>query len=323
MFFDEIAILDWSAASCLKTGANSIWLAWNGVHPPDEAGFLQCDEVEGGGEMLWLANPPGRLQAAEILATLCQSAISRQSRLLLGVDFSLGFPAGTASVPGLLPDDFLPDLSPWLRLWYLLMELMSDDAKNRNNRFSVAADLNRRIGPPFLFRGHGGKEDIAALPRGTPPGLAGHREATPGFPAEKRRCESLIPRTQPIWKLWGIGSVGSQSLTGIPHLCRLRESLDGRLQVWPFETGFACPDFGGPGGIVLAEVYPSLLQPLALPDLPKDAGQVAALTLAFGRQNRAGTLAGMFRLPKTKAAGNAGFLCAEEGWILGTSSWMT
>jgi hypothetical protein len=49
---------------------------------------------------------------------------------------------------------------------------------------------------------------------------------------------------QPIWKLFGNGSVGGQALLGIPRLSALRndEVLEPVFRVWPFETGFErCP----------------------------------------------------------------------------------
>ena len=68
---------------------------------------------------------------------------------------------------------------------------------------------------------------------------------------------------QPIWKLYGNGSVGSQALVGIPHLTALRNDpvLAPVSSVWPFETGLRrlpsrnCRDWL----ILHAEIYPSLV----------------------------------------------------------------
>ena len=48
--------------------------------------------------------------------------------------------------------------------------------------------------------------------------------------------------------------------------------------IWPFETGL---DADHRVSLVLAEVYPSLVPPLALDGLPKDAGQVSAIAEHF------------------------------------------
>jgi precorrin-8X/cobalt-precorrin-8 methylmutase len=59
----------------------------------------------------------------------------------------------------------------------------------------------------------------------------------PGPLAEKRIITD-IGNMQPIWKLYGNGSVGSQTL-GIPHLTALRDDpeLASISKVWPLETG--------------------------------------------------------------------------------------
>ena len=101
------------------------------------------------------------------------------------------------------------------------------------------------------------------------------------MPREFRQTEKHIrefgpagARPHPVWQLNGNGSVGGQALTGIAALERLRRDprLNGKIAVWPFETGFALPQ----SPVVLAEIYPSLVIPH--PDEKvKDAGQVRAL----------------------------------------------
>jgi hypothetical protein len=69
-----------------------------------------------------------------------------------------------------------------------------------------------------------------------------------------------LRRLQPGWKLLGTGSAGSQALTGIPVVRRLRDDplLAARAQVWPFETGLRPLGRAETSGrLIFAEIYPS------------------------------------------------------------------
>ena len=86
-----------------------------------------------------------------------------------------------------------------------------------------------------------------------------------------------VPRSP--FRLFGTASVGSQSLTGIARLHRLRNDpkLAHVSAVWPLETGWATKAKWLPAHISVlhAEIYPSVLDPL--PDEIKDRGQVRAM----------------------------------------------
>lgn len=135
---------------------------------------------------------------------------------------------------------------------------MSDGPDNRNNRFDVAGGLNRKIdheeGP---FWGHPNGHRYENLKSTKPVYDCGLRE--------KRLCESLVTGHQPVWKLNDSGSVGGQTLTGLPvvHALRYDGCLKNRCRIWPFETGLkqieACDLEEHP--IVFAEIYPSLVKP--------------------------------------------------------------
>ena len=105
------------------------------------------------------------------------------------------------------------------------------------------------------------------------------------------------------WMLFNPGSVGSQSLLGLPMIHRLSQ-LPG-VAVWPFAT----PD----APVVLAEVYPSLIAgPVAIlanaEGLTADQAQVRLLSRALYRLARHDRLSPLFDAPPE---------AAEEGWILG------
>ena len=91
---------------------------------------------------------------------------------------------------------------------------------------------------------------------------------------EYRATELALKRRPDLgFQLMGHGSVGSQTLTGIPVLERLRRRFGKELSVWPFEA---------PARIVLAEVWPSLLSEAQLPPHKiLDARQVMGLARAL------------------------------------------
>ncbi|NQY55533.1 MAG: hypothetical protein HRT86_03450 [Ilumatobacteraceae bacterium] len=279
--FDRIIAIDWSARSRPASGRDSIWIA------VDDGRDDGRDDGDGGGSGPVAENPPTRALAEAQLRRLVDGAIDRGDSVLIAIDVSLGYPAGTADALGLAATS---DDQPWAAMWRLLTTLIVDDPNNRNNRFAVAAELNRRIsdGPgPFW---------------GCPPSTAG-RTLTSTKPAsssiaEWRRVEAVLRtrgrRPSSSWQLLGAGSVGSQSLLAIPVLERLRRTYPD-VAVWPFEA---------PATVTIAEMWPSLLEPW--PVAVRDEGQVLAAA-AFLRKT--GTHALMAGVPID--------VCDEEGWVLG------
>ncbi|HYE01365.1 MAG TPA: cobalamin biosynthesis protein CbiG [Alphaproteobacteria bacterium] len=285
--FNLCIVLDWSAAAVPRQGPDSIWFA-----------ALAAD----GTRLAW-ENPPTRGAAIERLAALIGGHPA--ARVLLGCDFPFGYPAGTAAALGL-------EGAPWRAMWRLLSSLVrDDDATNANNRFAVAADLNRRLsGGAFPFWG--------GPPAALGPFLGPRRPRPhgPGEPAARRLCELRVPRTQGLWKLYTTGSVGGQALTGIPRIAALRERLAGRATVWPFETGLAAPDLP-PGRVVLAPVYPSLIDDRAVEHPVKDARQVLALAERLRAAGASGELARWLAGPSDLTPAERAAVEGEEGWILG------
>jgi hypothetical protein len=129
---------------------------------------------------------------------------------------------------------------------------------------------------------------------------------------------------QPIWKLFGNGSVGSQALLGIPHLTALRNDsvLSPVSRVWPFETGLgALPsrpkrDFL----IVHAEIYPSLLRIQLTAGQVKDAVQVRTMAAHFAALDDAGKLSTLLAGPAYLTPEDRERVEQEEGWTLGVPS---
>lgn len=277
--FDRVIVVDWSANSAPKRGRDSIWIAVS-----DRSGVA-------------ISNPSTRDEAEVILVDLLADPLAEEVRTLVGVDFSLGFPTGTAALLGL-------DGAAWASMGAELVRLLEDDARNRNNRFHVASALNARIGDaPGPFWGCPAKVATTTLTTTKPP---------PGPLGEWRSVEVRLRaqgrRPFSSWQLLGAGAVGSQSLLGIPRIVRLRERFSGRLAVWPFEPI--------DHAIVVAEVWPSLLA-LDLTVAPvRDAAQVLGVAEWLVGLDLAGELEGFFRLDDL-ASRVHDVVVAEEGWVLG------
>jgi len=107
--------------------------------------------------------------------------------------------------------------------------------------------------------------------------------------------------------------VGSQVLTGIPVVHRLRHhpALRDRTRIWPFETGLQRPH----ATVVLAEIWPTLVDVDHVDHPVKDARQVIALADVLADRERAGTL-DLWFAPAVPAAAREDVL-TEEGWVLG------
>ena len=119
------------------------------------------------------------------------------------------------------------------------------------------------------------------------------------------------------------GSVGSQTLTGIPRLHELRFAPEfaPRSAVWPFETGWATKaNWLGQGvSIVHAEIYPSVREPLA--DAIKDRGQVRSMWEWTCELDRQDLFWFEFARPVKIDPGSPEDIAIQlaEGWILGCS----
>lgn len=288
-------MVDWSANATPKRGADSIW-------------YCLVARTGSGLRRRLLANPATRWRARDEIAAILKDQAARGRRVLAGFDFPNGYPAGFARAAGF-------EGSPWRAVWDGLDALIRDRADNGNNRFEVAADLNRRIsGGAFPFWGcPAGRQTETLSMRKT----RAYDETLP----ERRHCETWLPRSQPCWKLYTAGSVGSQALMGIPVLKALRDDpeLAPHTAVWPFETGFRAPP-AGPWRIVLAEVYPSILPIKAGAGQIKDAVQVETIARHLARRDGRGELARDLDGPGCLDENVRKLVVTEEGWILGAGT---
>lgn len=294
--FDAYVIVDWSAASLPRTGADSIW-----VHllERDDAGVIHERQI----------NPSTRHAASAFLADVLSDLVARDRVTLVGCDFAFGYPAGFAR-------RLCGEAADWRQLWQAIDQRIEDTEENENNRFDVAAAFNREVS--------GGAFPFWSCCRGvTDPAIAVKKPRSYGADtlAEFRLTERALRGPKSVWQLYGAGSVGSQTLLGIAHLQRLRRHpwLAGGARVWPFETGLRALERPGSDDwrVLFAEVYPSML-PLGEPTNEiKDARQVAALAKHFASLDAAGELATMFAGPAGLNAEARTRIETEEGWILG------
>jgi hypothetical protein len=293
--FNAYVIVDWSAASKRTTGSDSIWI---GVLKRDVRFRFSFESH----------NPATRKEAETLIGAILDDRAKHRERTLLGVDFALGFPRGLAT--GLA----LPGNEPWRAVWTQIDRMVTDKADNTNNRFGVASEINRRLtGGPFPFWGCPPRDTLTTL---QPKKLRPHG---PGDIPEFRHAELAAKGASSVWKLYYNGSVGGQTILGIPVVRRLKQARGDRMKVWPFETGWKAlteQDLAGVE-VVAAEVYPSLVKAAPLPGEARDLTQVRGLAEHLAKLDEAGKLGALFAPDKATPPDVVIDAQHEEGWILG------
>jgi molybdopterin-guanine dinucleotide biosynthesis protein B len=269
--FDTVAIVDWSAASSPSPARPSKDAIWIGVARAGQVATTYHRT---------------RQMAETFLTALLDGEAAAGRRVLLGFDFPMGYPQGFAAR--------LTGQPKASAVWHWLDRHITDRANNKNNRFAVADQINAQFHAPGPFWG---RPESAAHAHLSPTKAISYADL--GL-AERRGVETRIASAQPVWKLYTTGSVGSQSLMGLPLIHRL--SLRPGAKVWPFDPAT--------GPLVIAEVYPSLLgQAVTSDPAPiKDEAQVRLLAQSLFNLSQRGYLTPLFDTPCE---------AAEEGWILG------
>ena len=298
--FDAYIIVDWSAAAKPVTGANSIWIGvcTRRAHAqPDFRSF----------------NPATRLAARAQILGIAQSLIAEGKKLLIGFDFAMGYPSGTAELLGL----DCGQSAPWRAMYDFLSDAISETPDNANARFALAAKMNARMtGSAHPFWGVPARQSGETLePRkgdfSAPDSIAEHRRAE----AWIRRAFTAHPKS--VWQLLGAGAVGSQSLLGIPTVAFLRDQI-ADAQIWPFETGLRPLTATAlkHTSCVLAEIYPSTVSATPVNSETRDESQVRTLSERFESLDSTGKLADAFGAPDSITGSEIHKITAEEGWIL-------
>lgn len=287
--FDRFVLLRWSSASKPTRGDDSVWRA-------------TLDVATGKVDVV---NHATRADATAALTDELLAAVDE--RVLVGVDFPLGYPAGFAA--RLSKGD-----ANWRAAWGAITDEVVDAPTNENNRFAAADRLNIRAGmSPGPFWGCAPGDATGSLAPDRPStlfGLADHRLV-------ERRLASAGHRIPTVWQIHGAGTVGGAALLGIPVLRRLSEhpTLARRIRIWPFDTGCdLVPTRGSTGAIVIAQVWPAAFTPddgqHALPEVAQLVGVCKHLA-TLDASDRLGPLFAP-SLPPDEARA----VEREEGWIL-------
>ena len=221
---------------------------------------------------------------------------------------------------------------PWLLIWKYLSNTIIDDQgtaasgkpSNRSNRFEVANDINallsknREAAGPFWCTAS--EAAFFCVPQARPQQPF---QTAQGFSIKSLRLADQRAGSDTPFRVFGTGSVGSQSLTGIPRLHKLRNdsAFAGRSAVWPFETGWATKAKWLPKtvSILHAEIYPSVREPKA--DTIRDRGQVRSMWEWARDLDQQNLLWFEFSRPTEIEPGFKEDIAIQltEGWILGAS----
>jgi hypothetical protein len=306
--FDAYIAVDWSARSKpspRKPSPDAVWLA-EGIVCPD--GDLKVQEA------YWNTRHTCREYLRKRLVAYAKGG----RRVFVGFDFPYGFPSGFATALGLNGKG-----APWRQVWEELGRLASDAEDNSNNRFEVADELNARCeGPcPGPLWGHPRGGRFRYLDRKSP--ACGYPfPVRLGLSIERLRwVDRREPRIQPIWKLAGTGSVGSQCLVGIPTVLRLRDDpeLCSFSRVWPFEMGFTpCPTPCRGPYMLHVEIWPGVVSDLLDPSISiRDQAQVRAVVQWLAYMDGHGALTRLFDTPTDLPPEGVAAAVEEEGWIIG------
>lgn len=287
--FDRFIALRWSAASKPTRGEDSVWRATLDVG----TGAVDC------------VNHATRADA--VTALTAELVDAGDARVLVAVDFSLGFPAGLAS-------RLSKGSANWRAVWAAIADEVIDEPTNENNRFAAADRLNARAGmSPGPFWGHPPDQQVGSLGTTHPPtlfGLAEHRIVDRHLIARGHAPGS-------VWQLHGPGAVGGQALLGIAMLRRLSDdpSLARRLRIWPFETGCdLVPTRGSVGAIVVAQVLPSAFDVDDAGQALREVAELSGVCTQLARLDAAGGLGALFAPDLDVDEARA--VEREEGWVI-------
>lgn len=296
--FDAYIIADWTAAEGKKLGDQSVWI---GVAKRDVR-FRLYTETH---------NVATRAEGEALLGSLLAEHRKRGDRVLVGFDFNFGYPVGTAERLKLSG-------APWQAMWKFIAANVVDKPDNTNNRYQVAAKINRLMTDnAWPMWGAPAKQAQRWLTTTKPP--AGSSADIPEFRATEDAVRKGKLQPKSVWQMHGAGAVGGQTLVGIPAVRRLLEKLGPSGAVWPFGTGWRALDAGDvePLSALVVEVWPSMFDGKPNPGEFKDQAQVRATAEALARMDETGALSKAFAPPKEADEALIARVEQEEGWILG------
>ena len=292
--FTAYVLCSWSAASKPATGADNIWIA---VLKRDVRFRLAFESY----------SVTTRTEAEARIGLILDDLKKRGERALLGFDFPLGLPRGLASALKLTTEP------AWRAVWDHLIKTVKDKPNNLNNRFGVAADINRRTNDgPFPFWGCPPRDTLTTLqPKKT-------REHGPNDLPENRLADIALKTGRSPWKLYFNGSIGGQIILGVPVVGRLKAAKADALKIWPLETGWQALSPADLDGVevVVVEINADLAKAAPFPGEAKPLAQLRTLAEHFAKLDEAGKLGAAFAPPKSADPETVAVVEAEEGWPL-------
>lgn len=294
--FSAYVIVDWSAASKAATGTDCVSI---GVLKRDVRFRLAFESY----------TTTTRAEAEKRLGLILDDLKKRNEKAFMGFDFPLGFPTGLAPALKLTTEPH------WRAVWNWLDKMVKDKADNTNNRFGVAAEINRRVTDgPFPFWGCAPRDTLTTLqPKKT-------RDHGEGDLPEMRLTDIAAKTGRSIWKLYYAGSIGGQTILGIPAVSRLKAARADAMKIWPLETGWQTLTPAELDGVdlVVAEVDPMAAKANPAPGEAKAIAQLRALAEQFAKLDEAGKFGDLFAAPKGVDDASLEIAQTEEGWILGS-----
>lgn len=297
--FGAYVIVDYSAAEGKKTGESSVWI---GVMKRDVRFRLSYDAH----------NPATRAEAQALLRSILADLHKRGDRIFLGAAFPLGLPRGTSARLDLKG-------APWQGMWDFLGKNVVDKADNSNNRFQVAAKINRlTTDEAYPFWGcpkNAAQKWLSTLKPDSFGDFPEFRLTETAAAAKVKKAAA--PKS--LWQMHGAGVAGGVAMLGIAALKSLLDSLGEKARVWPQQTGFGALDAEAVADVttVAAEVYPALFEGEAHAGEVKDASAVRLTAEALADLDDKGQLAALFAAPKGLDEAQVAAAAEEEGWILG------
>ena len=296
--FDAYVIAIWTAAETRKLGDQSLWI---GVAKRDVR-FRLYSETH---------NVASRAEGEALLSSILADHRKRGDRVLVGFDFNLGYPKGTAArldLKGL----------PWSAMWKFIASNVVDKPDNTNNRYQVAAKMNRLMtDQPWPLWGAPARQAQRWLTTTKPP--AGSGADIPEFRATEEASKAKGQQPKSVWQMHGAGAVGGLTLVGVPMVRRLLEALGPSGAVWPFGTGWRAlaPDDVEPLSVLAVEVWPALFDGKPAAGEFRDQALAREAAEALARLDEAGDLSAAFGPPKSATPELVEAVEQEEGWILG------
>ncbi len=236
--------------------------------------------------------------------------MSRERRVLVCFDFAYGYP-DCGEFRKLAPNS--------MEFAKRAAELLQDGDDNRSNRFEVADHFNAIVNDPSRegpFWGHPAtwQNRPHSFLKPTKPKHWRTRSEWREFRIAEDRLRWKGLRPFSAWQLFGNGSVGSQTLLGLPRVLELTEMFPVASAIWPFDTGWTT-SFSDDVRIVHAEFWPGLIDIDESLHAIRDAAQVLSCVRWAAMADASGGLADYFDPLQADDPDRDQALL--EGWILG------